>query len=90
MLSRRSMGVAAVMSLAALPVLSQGGEDRPAGVSKEQWVKLGDSAGILITSRPPQSSGKTPGEARGELWIKLGGSWSPAVLEQPRQVVPAR
>ena len=88
MLSRRNMGVAAVMSLAALPGLSQG-ESRPAGVSKEQWVKLGDSAGILITSRPPQSSGKTPGEAKGELWIKLGGSWSPAVLEQPRQVVPA-
>jgi hypothetical protein len=90
MLSRSRVGLAVLVFIAALPVLSQGADDRPAGVSKDQWVKLGDSAGIAITNRAPQSAGKVGGEAKGELWVKLAGTWSPAVLEQSHQFVQAR
>jgi hypothetical protein len=49
----------------------------PAGVAKNRWVRLGDSAGVVVTSRPAQGNGKTSSEAKCELWLKLDGNWSP-------------
>ena len=82
--ARRLVFAVSVLAL-AVPVSSQSRDDRPASVSTEQWIKLGEGAGIVITSRPV----KPGGEAKGELWVKVGGSWSPATLEQDRQLVPA-
>ena len=80
------LGFAALVLALAVPVSSQSRDDRPASVSSEQWIRLGEGAGVAITNRPA----KLGGEAKGELWVKLGGSWSPATLEQARQLVPAR
>ena len=90
MLSPRRVSIAMIAFTAALPLLSQGNDDRPAGVAKNRCVRLGDSAGVVVTSRPGQSSGKASGEAKCELWIKLDGNWSPAILEQSQQLLPAR
>jgi len=74
----------------AIPLVSQAGDDRPASVSNGAWIPLGDKAGIVITSPPSRAGGKPAGEAKGELWVKLDGRWTPATLEQAHQFVPAR
>ena len=86
----RRLGLAALVFTAAIPLLSQAGEDRPDSVASSQWIKLGDKAGIVITGQPSRVGGKPTGDAKGELWIKLDGRWVAATLEQSHQFVPAR
>jgi hypothetical protein len=86
----RRLGFAVLVFTVAIPLASQVGDDRPESVSSSQWIKLGDRAGIVITSQPSRVGGKQSGDAKGELWIKLDGKWVPATLEQSHQVVPAR
>jgi len=87
----RRLGLATlVLTLVAFPLVSQSGDDRPESVSSSQWIKLGDRAGIVITSGPSRVGGKPVGDAKGELWIKLDGRWVAATLEQSHQLVPAR
>jgi len=86
----RRLGLAALVFTAAIPLVSQTGDDRPESVTSSQWIKLGDRAGIVITSPPSRLAGKANGDAKGELWIKLDGRWVPASLEQSHQFVPAR
>ncbi|HKD17669.1 MAG TPA: hypothetical protein VKG23_07345 [Thermoanaerobaculia bacterium] len=86
----RRLGLAALVFTAAIPLLSQAGEDRPELVSSSQWIKLGDRAGIVVTSSPSRAGGKPSGDAKGELWIKLDGRWVSATLEQSHQFLPAR
>jgi len=86
----RRLGLAALVFAVAIPLASQVGDDRPESVTTNQWIKLGDRAGIVITSQPSRVGGKPSGDAKGELWIKLDGRWVPATLEQSRQMVPAR
>jgi hypothetical protein len=88
-LNGRRLGLAAWVLVAALPLSSQTRNDRPEGVPSDRWISLGEDAGIVITSRPARVNGR-PGEAKGELWVRLDGSWSPAALEQARQMLPAR
>ena len=85
----RRLGLAALVFTVAIPVVSQAGDDRPASVSSSQWIKLGDRAGIVITSQPSRVSAKSGGDAKGELWLKLDGKWVPATLEQAHQLAPA-
>jgi hypothetical protein len=86
----RRLAFAALAFIVAIPLASQVGDDRPESVSASQWIKLGDRAGIVITSQPARVGAKSSGDAKGELWVKLDGRWLPATLEQARQVVPAR
>jgi hypothetical protein len=86
----RRLGLAALVFIAAIPLLSQAGEDRPDSVPSSQWIQLGDKAGIVVTGQPMRVGGKPTGEAKGELWIKLDGRWVAATLEQSHQFVPAR
>ena len=88
--SARRLGLAALVFAAAIPLASQVSDDRPESVTSNQWIKLGDRAGIVITSQPSRVAGKPSGDAKGELWVKLDGRWVPATLEQSRQMVPAR
>ena len=88
--SRRfALAAAALILIATIPLLSQGRDDRPDEVASNRWIRLGDSAGIVITGRPSQVGGKPSGNARGELWIKLDGKWVSATLEQAHQLSPA-
>ena len=89
-LASRRLGLAALVFCAAIPLVSQVNDDRPASVSSSQWIPLGDKAGIAITGQPSRVGGTQGGEAKGELWIKLGGRWVAATLEQSHQFVPAR
>lgn len=86
----RRLGLAALVFTMAIPLVSQTGDDRPESVPSSQWIKLGDRAGIVVTSSPSRLAGKAGGDAKGELWIKLDGRWVPASLEQAHQFVPAR
>ena len=86
----RRFALAALVLIAAIPLLSQAHDDRPDSVASNQWIRLGDRAGIVITGRPSQIGGKPSGELRGELWIQLDGKWMAATLEQARQLSPAR
>ncbi len=76
-----------VIFVMAAVVGSQSKTDMPSSVSPDQWVVLGDRAGIALTDRPSKAGGKS--EVRGQLWVKVDGNWLPAQLEQPRSMVPA-
>ena len=65
-------------------LLSQGRVDSPPVAPPDQWVPLGDHAGLVIRGKPRPTR-----EAKGRLWVKVDGTWIPAVLEQPQQIVPA-
>ena len=81
----RSLVLLAVILITATALASQTREDLPPAVSPDQWVALSDKAGIVIRGKP------RPGDvAKGQLWVKVNGSWLATVLEQPQQVVPAR
>ncbi len=82
--------LAVVVLITATVLSSQSRTDLPASVSPDQWVGLGDKAGIVLSEKPNKVGGKPTGEVRGQLWIKVEGTWLPALLEQPRNLVPAR
>jgi hypothetical protein len=86
----RSAILVAIILITASVLASQSRADLPPSVSPDQWVLLGDKAGIVITDKPSKTSGRPTGEVRGQLWIKVDGTWLPALLEQPRSLVPAR
>jgi hypothetical protein len=79
----------AVIFVTATVFGSQSKADLPPSVSPDQWVVLGDRAGIAITDRPSKAGGRPTGDVRGQLWVKVDGQWLPAQLEQPRSLVPA-
>jgi hypothetical protein len=68
---------------------SQSTADLPSSVSADQWVALGDRAGIALTDRPSKAGGRPTSEVRGQLWVKVDGKWVQAQLEPPRSMVPA-
>jgi hypothetical protein len=78
-----------VIFVTAAVVGSQSKTDMPSSVSPDQWVVLGDRAGIALTDRPSKAGGRLTSEVRGQLWVKVHGQWLPAQLEQPRSMVPA-
>jgi hypothetical protein len=73
----------------AARVGSQSTADVPSSVSADQWVVLGDRAGIALTDKPSKAGGRPTSEVRGQLWLKIDGKWLPAQLEPPRSMVPA-
>ena len=79
----------AVILITATVFASQSKADLPPSVSPDQWVVLGDKAGVVI-EKPSKISGRQAGEVRGQLWLKVEGTWLPAFLEQPHSLVPAR
>ncbi len=79
----------AVILITATVFASQGKADLPPSVSPDQWVMLGEKAGIVI-EKPSKISGRATGEVRGQLWLKVEGTWMPTLLEQPHSMVPAR
>jgi hypothetical protein len=86
----RSAILVAVILITASVLTSQSRADLPPSASPDQWVPLGDKAGILMTEKPAKVSGKPTGEVRGQLWVKVEGTWLPTLLEQPHSLVPAR
>lgn len=84
----RSVVLAAALLITAAIVASQTPPDLPPSVSADQWMALSDKAGMEITSRGGRNKGK-PTEARVQIWVKVDGSWTPALLEQPHNLVPA-
>ena len=80
---RAAVLFASILILAAV-LLSQGRVDSPPVAPPDQWVPLGDHAGLVIRGRPRPTR-----EAKGRLWVKVDGTWVSAVLEQPQQIVPA-
>ena len=74
--------------MVTVPLWSQSA-DRPADVSSNEWIRLGNEAGLVITYKPSAVVGKSSGAARAELWLKIDGKWSAATLEQSRQFAPA-
>jgi hypothetical protein len=79
----------AVILITATIFASQGKADLPPSVSPDQWVMLGEKAGIVI-KKPSKISGRATGELRGQLWLKIEGTWMPTLLEQPHSMGPAR
>jgi hypothetical protein len=85
----RSAILVAAILITATVLESQGRADLPPSVSPDQWVALGNNAGIVITEKPAKVGGRPTGEVRGEIWVKVEGTWLPTHLEQPRSLVPA-
>ena len=79
----------AIILITATVLASQGKADLPPSVSPDQWVVLSDRAGIVV-EKPSKNSGRPTGEVRGQLWLKVEGTWVPTLLEQPHSFVPAR
>lgn len=86
----RSAILVAVILITATVLASQSRADLPPSVSPDRWVLLGEKAGIVIIDKPGRMSGRPTGEVRGQLWVKVDGTWLPALLEQPQSMVPAR
>ena len=60
------------------------GGDRPSGVAEDQWVKLGDQAGLVVELHSPKEV------AVGRLWVKVKREWHATMIEAPTDgVVPA-
>jgi hypothetical protein len=71
------------LQLAPLPAGTPA--DMPPGVDPDQWIPLGEHSGLSIVGRAAQ------GTVLVRLWVKVGATWKPAILQAPaNSVIPAK
>jgi len=77
--------IAAVLLAASLAGLgSKSSKSRPDGVAEDRWVKISDSAGLVVTDKDAKTT-------TGFLFVKRGERWVAVEIEAfPRSMmVPA-
>jgi hypothetical protein len=85
----RSLVLVALILIAASAFATQLRMDIPVTVSPNRWVPLTDKAGIALIGEPEKSASK-PAQGRGQLWVKMDGSWVQVSMEPARELVPAQ
>jgi hypothetical protein len=61
---------------------SSGGDQRPSGVSSQQWIGISDRAGFKVVDSDESRS------VGAQLFIKTEKGWRPARVENPAHVYP--
>lgn len=88
--------VVVTVLLAAASLRGGSGNDRPPFAAENQWIRLGDDAGLYLTHVPDPTKmtiwvdGRASDEVRSQLWIRVKGAWVPAHIEPSGgRIVPA-